>query len=261
MRLGRVRSTSDSRTLQLRNYVTVATLPVPPAQEMLDNTASWPMLANDRFNCCTSAAAGHMVHHWTAANQHGVFLTDDDIIRAHAQLTSDRLMDCVSMLDALKFWRRSGIGDHRVHSYVSAGHANPADLRCVIHLFGSAYIGLDLPHFACSGDPPGWPEIPWEIPASVSPEDAAPQLANGHCVAAVGYNDQVIYVVTWGRLKTMSWNFFERYTDEVYAVLSADWVQRDAACPSGFDMTALAHDQSLVSAESSKSLELGMPHR
>lgn len=251
MLLGRVRSTKDSRMLQLRTYVSVDTLPVPPAHEMLDTTVAWPMLANDRFNCCTSAAAGHMVHHWTVANQHGVFLTDDDIIRAQAKLTGDHLMDCVSMLDALKFWRKNGIGDHRIHSYMSAGHAKPDDLRAVIFLFGSAYIGLDLPHFAYSGDPLHIPEIPWEVPASVSPEDAAPQPANGHCVAAIGYDDQVVYAVSWGRLKTMTWDFFVRYTDEVYAVLSTDWVQRDAECPSGFDRKALTHDLSRVTAHPS----------
>lgn len=250
MLLGRAKSKHDPRTLQLRNYVAITELPVPPAVEMLDNTVTWPMLANDRFNCCTSASAGHMVHHWTAANQKGVFLTDDDIIRAHAMLTGDRLMDTVSMLDALNFWRKTGIGNHRVYAYISAGHAGdvkPDDLRAVIHMFGSAYIGLDLPQFATSGNPLQWPDIPWEIPANASPEETAPQLSMGHCVAAVGYDDKLVYVVTWGRLKTMTWEFLERYADEAYAVLSPDWVEQDAKSPSGFDLDTLARDLALVS--------------
>lgn len=248
MLLGRVKSVHDPRMLELQSYLAVDTLPVPPAHEMLDNTVSWPMLANNICNCCTSAAAGHMVHHWTAANQHGVFLTDDDIIRAHAKLTCDHLMDCVSMLEALKFWRKTGIGDHRIHSYMSGGHAKPDDLRAMIFLFGSAYVGLDLPAFAMSGIPQQIPEIPWEISSTVSPEEAAPQSTNGHCVAAIGYDDKVVYVVTWGQLKTMTWEFFVRYTDEVYAVLSTDWVQRNTKCPSGFDMTTLERDLSRVTA-------------
>jgi hypothetical protein len=246
MLLGRVQSISDPRTLHFRNYVDVLALPVPPAQEMVESTPVWPMLANDRFNCCTSAAAGHMIHHWTAANQHGVFLTDDDIIRAHAQLTGDRLMQCVSMLDALKFWRKQGIGGHQIHSFVSGGKPNAADLRCMIHLFGSGYVGLDLPPFACAGDPKGWPDIPWEIPASVTPNAAAPNPNMGHCVAVVGYDEQSIYAVTWGRLKTMSWEFFERYAEEVFAVLSSDWVAQNAKCPTGFDCITLERDLALV---------------
>ena len=250
MKLGRVQSKHDSRTLHLADYVTIASLPVPPPRELLEITAAWPMLANNQFNCCTSAAAGHMVHHWTAANQQGVFLTDADIIRAHAQLTGDRLMDCVSMLDALKYWRKTGIGKHRVHSFVKA-HAQKADeLRGIVHLFGSAYVGLDLPKFVLTGEPTGWPQIPWTIPASVSAEDSAPQLANGHCVTAVGYGEDGVYVVTWGALKTMNWDFYSRYNAETYAVLSSDWVCSDKVAPSGFDLPSLGRDLSLVQGSS-----------
>lgn len=249
MRLGRVRSIADSRTLQFRNYVDVANLPTPPARELLDTTGTWPMLANDRFNCCTSAAAGHMIHHWTAANDRGVFLTDDDVIRAHAQLTGDRLMDCVSMLDALKFWRKQGIGGHQIHSFVKGTQANPADLRSMIFLFGSGYVGLDLPAFACAGAPAGWPDIPWAIPADAPANTTAPDPNQGHCVAVIGYDEQFIYAVTWGRLKTMTWEFFGRYAVEVYAVLSTDWVAADTQSPSGFDTATLERDLTLVKAQ------------
>lgn len=145
-----------------------------------------------------------MVHHWTAANKCGIFLTDDDIIRAHANLTGDHLMETVSMSDALKFWRKNGIGDHRVHSYICAGHSSGADMRAIISLFGAAYLGLDLPHFAYTGDPHQIPAIPWEIPPNISTDDAAPVPSNGHCVAVIGYDQQMIYAVSWGRLKTMT---------------------------------------------------------
>ncbi|HTV82242.1 MAG TPA: hypothetical protein VME18_06295 [Acidobacteriaceae bacterium] len=248
MLLGRIQSTADPRTVRLKNYVNLKTLPVPPSQEMVESTPVWPMLANDRFNCCTSTAAGHMIHHWTAANQHGIFLTDDDIIQAHARLTRDHLMECVSMLNALKFWRNTGIGGHQIHSFVGADKASAQQLRCVIHLFGSGYVGLDLPGFACAGPPAGWPDIPWAIPPSIPADAAAPNPSRGHCVAAVGYDQQSIYCVTWGRLKSMSWEFFERYAEEVYAVLSTDWVAKNAKCPTGFDTVMLERDLSLVHA-------------
>lgn len=246
MLLGRVKSAKDSRMLELNRYVAVKDLPVPPAKDMFDTTAAWPMLANDRFSCCTTAAAGHMVHHWTTANQHGIFLTDDDIIAAHAKLTDDHLLDCVSMANALKFWRKTGIGNHRIHSYVNVGRARQDDLSAVIYLFGTAYIGLDLPNFAYTGNPPQIPDIPWEIPASASAQDTAPQTSNGHCVAAIGYDADVVYAVSWGRLKKMTWEFFLRYVDEAYAVLSADWVQHNLECPSGFDVSALERDLSRI---------------
>lgn len=247
MLLGRVKSAYDPRLLHLRNYMAVDTLPVPPTHNMIEHTDGWPMLANDQFNCCTSAAAGHMVHHWTTANQDAVMLTDKDIIEAHAKLTRDQLMEPVSMLDALRFWRKSGIGNHRIYSYMSAGRPQPSTLRGVIFLFGAAYVGLDLPNFAIVGPPAQVLATPWQLSPNTSPEDAAPQDKNGHCVATVGYDEDSVYAVTWGTLKSMSWDFFTLYTDEVYAVLSTDWVQRDKESPSGFDMKTLARDLSLVS--------------
>lgn len=248
MLLGRAKSSNDSRMLHMHDYVSVDALPIPPVHDMFDSTAVWPMLANDRFNCCTSAAAGHMVHHWTAANQRSIFLTDKDIITAHARLTSDHLMTCVSMADALKFWRKIGIGHHRIHSFVSVGRPRQADLCAAIYVFGGAYVGLDLPNFAYTGDPRQIADIPWQIPTSVSMQDSEPQTSNGHCVAAIGYDDRFVYAVTWGRLKMMTWEFFLRYVDEAYAVLSTDWVQHNLECPSGFDIRTLNKDLSRIAA-------------
>jgi hypothetical protein len=242
MKLGRVQSKYDARTLKLGDYVSVEHMPVPPARELVETTTTWPMLANDQFNCCTSAAAGHMIHHWTAANKDGIFLTDQDIIRAHAQLTGDRLMDCVSMLEALKYWRNTGIGAHRIHSFVQAHHGQADQLRCIVHLFGSAYIGLDLPRFACAGISTGWPAIEWAVPVQVATEDAVALPDMGHCVMAVGYGPDGVYVVTWGALKTMSWSFFEAYNVETYAVLSNDWVRDAQASPTGFPFSKLHRD-------------------
>ncbi len=242
MKLGRVQSKHDPRTLLLTNYLATHAMPAPPVRELLGETGAWPMLANDRFNCCTSAAAGHMVHHWTAANHKAVLLNDEDIIRAHAKLTNDRLMDSVSMLDALKFWRCTGIGDHRIEAFVKAEAGHAAQLRTIVHLFGSAYVGLDLPQFACTGDPQRWPDIPWAVPVSVAAADMQQRPENGHCVTAVGYDADGVYVVTWGRLKAMSWDFYTRYNVEAYAVLSSDWVRRHQASPTGFDFESLQND-------------------
>ncbi len=245
MKLGRMQSKVDPRTLMLADYVH-AELPKPPVHELLEITPVWPMLANDRFNCCTSAAAGHMVHHWTAANHEDVVLSDDDIIRAHALLTRDHLLECVSMLDALKLWRNTGIGNHRIHSFVQARPSDADQLKTIIHLFGAGYVGLDLPHFACGPHPTQWPTTPWSIPPQAAPQDCLPVSENGHCVTAIGYGDDGIYVVTWGLLKVMSWEFYERFNFETYAILSHDWVDEDKKCPTGFYSSSLVRDLKAV---------------
>ena len=53
--------------------------------------------------------------------------------------------------------------------------------------------------------------------------NAAPNQNNGHCIPAVGYDERNVYIVTWGQLKAMSWQFYNAYAEEAYAVLGHDW--------------------------------------
>ena len=76
---------------------------------------------------------------------------------------------------------------------------------------------------------------------------AAPGSWGGHAVDVVGYDDEAMTIVTWGSLKQMTWSFFERYCDEAYSILSADFLAAGKA-PNGFDLAALKADLALVTA-------------
>ena len=69
----------------------------------------------------------------------------------------------------------------------------------------------------------------------------------GHCVCAVAFDSKTITVVTWGQLKKMTWQFWNEYCDEAYAVLSNDWFN-GGKDPSGFDVNALNADLKLLAA-------------
>jgi hypothetical protein len=84
--------------------------------------------------------------------------------------------------------------------------------------------------------------IPWVVPQEGPVGDAAPNPANGHCIPAVAYDASNLYVVTWGELKSMSWQFYEAYADEAYAVLSRDFLQAGGDTLAGFDLAALEAD-------------------
>ena len=85
------------------------------------------------------------------------------------------------------------------------------------------------------------------MPASGAKGNAAPNPENGHCVPAVAYDSRFIYVVTWGAIKTMTWNFYNTYADEAYAVLSSDWIDKKVGtAPNGFNMAALQQDLDAV---------------
>ncbi len=54
--------------------------------------------------------------------------------------------------------------------------------------------------------------------------------------------------VTWGRLKKMTWAWFEKYCSEAYALISTDWLKTNGVAPSGFDLAALQKDLAAVTA-------------
>ena len=84
--------------------------------------------------------------------------------------------------------------------------------------------------------------VPWVVPATGPVGDAAPNPSNGHCIPAVAYDADNLYIVTWGEIKAMSWPFYNAYADESYAVLSQDFIEKIGTDPAGFNLAALEKD-------------------
>jgi hypothetical protein len=58
----------------------------------------------------------------------------------------------------------------------------------------------------------------------------------------VGYDAANLYVVTWGVLKSMSWQFYDAYADEAFAIVSEDFVDLAGRDPLGFSLTQMLRD-------------------
>ncbi|MGB0123623.1 MAG: hypothetical protein WA419_12415 [Silvibacterium sp.] len=242
----------DPRTLQLKNYLG-ADLPAPPATEknwmVKIPDKRWGMMGNDNYGDCTCAAAGHMIMEWTAHTQpKPVVVPDAAILQFYENFSGAGLDSGANLLDVLKYWRKTGLEEHQILAFVAIALKNPDQLKTAVSIFANCYIGIALPHFAAY--PPAGKditEIPWVVPAGGPVGKAAPNPNEGHCVAAVGYDEQNVYVVTWGQIKPMSWEFYTAYADEAFAVLSKDWLARNKA-PNGFALAVLEKDLSHIKA-------------
>lgn len=241
-KLGKQRPKIDSRTLQFGAYLKKELAPPPATVDYAKPVAQWPMMGNDQYGDCTCAAAGHMIEEWTANTGPENILPDKAILHAYKHFAGNNPDAGANMLDVLKYWRKTGIGNDKIAAFAQLEPQNDVQLRDSVNIFGAAYIGLALPDFAV---PPNtdFLTIPWVVPGTGPVGTAAPNPNNGHCIPAVGYDQRVIYVVTWGALKTMSWQFYDAYADEAFAVLSPDWINKKVGTsPSGFDMAALEQD-------------------
>jgi hypothetical protein len=240
MKLGKQSARHDPRTLLFEKYLTAALPPAPPQVDWTPAVAGgWPMMANDRIGDCTCAAAGHMIEEWTANAGNQVIPSDVAIVKAYESITgynpNDPSTDHGAVeIDVLNYWRRTGIAGHKVAAYVKLTPGNLDHIKAAANLFGGCYIGLALPKTAQTQDV-------WDVPPGGPHGDGAPGGWGGHAVPVVGYDGTGPTVVTWGALKTMTWNFWTAYCDEAYAILSLDFFN-NGKDPQGFDMTTLSAD-------------------
>ena len=244
LKLGKLPVRTDVRTLSLASYVDPQTLPAPPATfAETAKVSDWPMYANDRIGDCTTAAAGHMIEAWTAAARgQAVEISEQSVLDAfdHVKLVDPQTGEAGAVeLDVLRYWRTSGIGGHTIGAFARVAVHTHQLVRAGAWLFGGLYIGLQLPLTAQAQEV-------WDWTGSLS-GDALPGSWGGHAVDVVAYDATALTVVTWGRLKQMTWSFWDRYCDEAYSILSQDFLDAGRA-PNGFDLAALRADLALVTA-------------
>jgi hypothetical protein len=124
LRLGRCAPRRDPRTLKLARYI--PKLPGhPPAKNWGISVPAWGMMANDVLGDCTCASAGHIIMLHTAARGAPVKVADEDVIAAYSAIggykPGDPSTDNGAVeLDALNYWRKTGIASMRAFSCRSA---------------------------------------------------------------------------------------------------------------------------------------------
>ena len=185
-----------------------------------------------------------MIEAWTAA-AHGdaVEVTESSVLHAFDRV---KIVDPQTgeegavELDVLRTGARTasaGTGSARSRACSLLDH----DLvRTAAWLFGGLYIGLELPISA------QWQET-WDWNGLALGRRSPGLVGRSRRSTSSATTRLGLTVVTWGRLKEMTWSFWDRYCDEAYCILSHDFLDGDQA-PNGFDLEALKADLALVTA-------------
>lgn len=241
-KLGKHPPVRDDRTFRFSAYVTSALPPPPAAVDYYQKVPAWPMYYNDQYGDCTCAAAGHMIQNWSANAGTEVTPPPQTVLSFYEHFvgTPGPEAGC-NMLSVLKYWRKAGLDQHKVQAFTSLELKNQSQARSAVSLMGGIYIGVELPDFAVKQGA-DLLTIPWVVPPGGPSGDAAPNPKNGHCIPAVGYDADQLWIVTWGSPKSMSWDFYNAYADESYAVVSPDFIGSSGQSPEGFNLAALMKD-------------------
>lgn len=247
-RLGKLPYQHDRRTLHLATYISQP-LPAAPATwttPMAKAIRDWPMYGNDRLGDCTCAAAAHLIECWTAATLRWQDVPEQVVIAMYEAITGGQDTGAVE-LDVLRYWRKNGLAGHKPYAFALIDRMAHEHVKLAASLFAGVYIGIALPKSAQSQTGPG---KVWDIPTHGYGSDAAPGTWGGHAVNVVAYDGDGLTVVTWGQPQRMTWQFWDRYVDECWALLPAEWATTPPKI-AGFNFARFDADLARVGKETS----------
>lgn len=238
MKLGKRHPRHDPRVPMLARYTTA--LPsAPPSVEYQTKVTDWPMMMNDRLGDCTCAAVGHVIEQWTTYSGRPVVLSDQQVEQLYEIVggynPADPNTDGGAVeVDVLNYWLNSGVFGHPLDAYAALELQNHNEVMDAVYWFGNCYIGVALPISAQTQDV-------WAVPPGGANGPGAVGSWGGHAVPVVAYDARGLVVITWGQPKRMTWQFWDTYCDEAYALLSTDWTSAEVS-PAGFNYQQLTAD-------------------
>lgn len=229
-------------TLKARPGVKLA----PPASAGWYSTVAptaWGMLGNDSAGDCVAAGAFHGQQLIEKAAQ-GVdtgFTTAQAIAMYSAISGYDPRKPSTdvgaTLQDGLGYWRNTGLNGYKIEAFAEIDYRNLDLVKQCVADFGLTYAALEVPSSAMSQFDAGQP---WDVVKRS-------QIEGGHCVPIVGYDAQYLYVVTWSAIQKVTYAFYNKYFEENWVPVDADWQSKTGLTPSGLDgATANADYQALT---------------
>lgn len=245
-KLGKVAPVVDLRRALLARYLEPV-LVVPDLVDWTTKVSAWPMLDNDREGDCVEAMILHSLQLWAAwIGWSGLNLADGQGQALYTLITGYNPADPstdngTSEVDALDFWRKTGVQGHKLDSYADVNPRSPAEVRAGVYLTGALQAGVALPVSAQR-------QQVWDVAGPLTDPDNQPGSWGGHGIPIVAFNAQGPVCITWAGVKQMTWAWFAAYCDELHAPVSHDWLSNSGVTPAGFDVAQLAADVAVLTA-------------
>jgi hypothetical protein len=206
--------------------------------------SSLGMMLNDTLGDCTCAAFYHALQVWSFnANPPLVTEPDQDVEELY-------ILACGynpkmsgegpggNEQHVLTYLLRQGApvgaqGQSRqtIAAFVEVDPRNIDDVKRAIVDCGVAYIGFNVPQYLMPQNAP--PPAVWKIQSSDT------NIVGGHAVVLAGYSGEGARLISWGQFYTMTWEFFAKYVDEVYAIADQTWVEKKGTSPAGLTLAQL----------------------
>jgi len=255
-KLGRLHRTYDPRIPHMSAITAGTTLPPPPPSA--DNTTKLPsnlgMMMNDTLGDCTCAAFYHALQVWSVNAGKPIDTEPDrDVEQLYIQACGynpraggegpggNEQKVLTYLLKKGAPTGPKGQTRNKIAAFVEVDPRNTDDVKRAIVNCGVAYIGFNVPQYIVPNNEP--PLSVWDV------ENTNTTIVGGHAVVLAGYDANGAKVISWGQYYTMTWGFFAKYVDEVYAIADQAWIEATGKTPGGLTLAELeAQMQALQNA-------------
>ncbi len=241
-KLGRNARSFNTSVKLLQNVI--PTLPTPPKEvDWSHGINNFGMMLNDRLGCCTCAAVYHAKQIWTANTLTEQTESDNQVLSLYEQAcgynpSNPSTDQGGNEQSVLTYLMNQGIPlddgtRDKIIGFMEVNPSNLDDVKVTINEFGVAYIGFNVPKSLFAN---GAPASIWEVSKDLT---LANSFDGGHAVVLVGYDDIGPTCISWGSKYKMTWEFFSRYTEEVYAIIDKSWIETNGKTPLDIDIGEL----------------------
>lgn len=213
-------------------YYVAGSLPKPPPSVAVPAFPDWGMLGNDTYGDCGVAGLQHGLEaDATITHENESWATADQAVSYYLQYTQGQDSGVV-LSQYLAYVRAHGYFGKHVHAYAPVAVNDIPTLQLATFMYGFAYTGIQVTsamQLAFQN------HQPWDGVAVSGP------VIGGHCVPVVGYDDQFVYIITWGGVQAITYSAWHAIATEAWAIISGEFVARNGD-GRGISLAALTAD-------------------
>lgn len=210
-------------------------LPQPPSSFDYASkvTNGFPMFLNDTYGDCAVAGLLHLLQIWYA--EVGEVFTppsDEEVKTTYFQLTGGEDTGLV-LQNVLKEWQTTGLFGTKIIGYAPIEIRDTSAMKASAYAFGGLYLGVELPGNAEEQFEQG---EPWHLEGGYNPP------VGGHCIVGSGANRFGIDDLTWGAEDGFTWNWWNYYGSECWAVIPEIFAEKGHGPLGNIDIDGLMND-------------------
>ncbi len=216
MKLGKLKPEFNNNDLLFSSLMKAVPIPTVYDWDVLHPNLPTPMFANDSLGDCVMAGRAHQTLRFEFIEQKQVInISDAEVTKEYFNETGGG-DDGLVVSRSLREWKRTGwaVGGktYKIKAYSRLNRFNRTQVKTAIYSDLGVGIGFEVPQSAMEQFDKA---EPWHVVA----DDGG--ILGGHYVFCYAYDTHSIKCVTWGQRQLMTWEFWDKYCDEVWAIFDA----------------------------------------